>query len=57
MIYKITKVTLIRRHEGRQDECYSFKTQDETNNLKEYKGSLIKRFQATSVHLNYTEIC
>ena len=56
MTYRITKVTLTREHEGRPDESYAFKTQDETENLSQYRSATKARYQATTVELNYTEI-
>jgi uncharacterized membrane-anchored protein YhcB (DUF1043 family) len=56
MHYLVTKITLHRRHEGRADESYSFRLQDTTKSIENYRENLKKHFQANSVELNFTEI-
>ena len=54
--YKIERITLIREKEDSERKSFSFDTDETTTELKDYKESLKKKYNATIVHLNYTQI-
>ena len=56
MKYRITRVTVRRKREGKDPVSFSFKVDHRTNDLKAYKSALKSKYQATSIHIDYSEI-
>lgn len=56
MKYLVERITLIRKREGSDRKSFSFDTNDLTNDLKVYKTMQKQKFNATLIHLNYSEI-
>ncbi len=56
MKYLVERITLIREKEGAERKSFSFDSDDVTTNLSEYKARQKRKFNATMIHLNYSEI-
>lgn len=52
----VERITLIREKEGAERKSFSFDSDDVTTNLSEYKARQKRKFNATLIHFNYSEI-
>lgn len=56
MIFKIEKVDLIRKADGKLTKEWDFTSADETHDLEAYRAEIMAKFKATKVGLTYSEI-
>jgi hypothetical protein len=56
MIYKINKVDISRKKEGKILKVWDYTTTDETSDLEAYRLRISNEQQATRVSFTYTEV-